>query len=1031
MKKNFSCSIFVRILLATLLPLTLIFSIVLITITKSTFQADTEAAQEKMFFFAQKSAEHIRNRLLGASHVLKLAAQGLAPIADDSDKAREAALDFVEHIFEDSPNVLRIRVYFAPGEDAFGKDGIFAYELHPENGVVVRHPLTLENESDLDLSLPQYAVPLKKGIPYHYSIAVHGGVGQDEFPTYIASTNYPVINNGKVIGCIGMELLYRKMFPLIDQWEADGGHLFFISEKGSILYAADTSLIGRKIDSLNFKPDFLEGMKTAMRQNTSFIKEGFSPVSEKESLICIYPMGLSSGLSQIFISISTPTEVVYRGAMASVRTMILTFLIGLLLFIGCLFGVTRNIVKPIKKLTESANLIANGQFEGALDAFDENRKTRDEVYGLGCSLQKMLKELLNYLKLKSIAMETEHEKIKLAETAAAKDRFFINMSHEIRTPMNVILSVSEILLAGNLTDDHKKLVQDIKVSSEGLLTIINDILDLSRLESGKLPLLPAHHDFRVLVENVCSICKYLAEEKGLDFRVETIGDMPEYLYCDDGRLRQVLLNIIGNAIKFTIEGSVTLIIADEGETLLFNIVDTGIGIQEEDLQYIFEPFRQIDGQEFHNAKGTGLGLSICLNLVDLMGGAITVDSEHGKGSSFHVRISKVIGDGDKVENKVESLSFSFAPGSRILVVDDSASNLRVAREFLKMFGITADTASSGMEAIAMAANSDYDLIFMDHMMSEMGGVETTHRIRALGDRQAKMPIIALTANAIIGNCELLLASGLNDFLAKPIEKVKFQAILAKWLPDNLVIRGKHKAVESDFVFTPAQMAEADGKTDGDGEKVSGVSESMHVLSRVSKLKGFNISLGLNRMAGNMELYVELLGMMVETVPETLEKIDLTLSDGDAASLSMAVHTLKSSLANLGAAELADKGAELEQIANQENFDLFMEKLEPFRKNLEAVIRNLREKLPGGKGEAQRVSAEKGEQSKKALRELRHALTRFDYGKSMKIVTDLSRFDWGEVDNLGIKTVRTHLRHFDYDAAMSELDRSFPEKENTM
>lgn len=1026
MKKKVSLPIFMRILFATLLPLILIFSIVFVTIARTVFQSNTKAAQEEMLLIAEHSAEQIQRNLRNAALVMKLAAKGLASMVEDSPHAREAALKFVEQAFENASNIHRIWIYFEPGEDTFRKDGSFAYKFYLEDGKVVRQSLSLDDEPDLDLSLPQYATPLKEGVPYFSSAAPYRGFGLDERTAYMGIASYPMIRKGKVIGFACMELFYRKSAPLIDEWEAGDSYRFIISEEGTILYAVDASLTGRKIDSLGFEPAVLENMKNAMQQNTSFMGEIISPVSGKESLIYVYPVGLADQVNRLFMYLGIPTEIVYSQAISTLWTIILTFLIGLLLFTGCLFAATRNIVNPIKKLTESANLIAKGQFETALDEFDESRKTRDEVYSLGCSLQKMLKELLDNLKLKNIAMEAAYQKMKMEEAAAAKNRFFSNMSHEIRTPMNVILGMSEILLTGELTGNQKKFVQDIKISSENLLNIVNDILDLSRLESGNLSLLPMHYDFRVLIENICSLSTYLAEKKGLAFRVETVGNTPDYLYGDDGRLGQVLLNILGNAIKFTEKGGVTLFIADKGETLNFNVVDTGIGIRENDMQYLFEPFKQIGESQIRNVKGSGLGLSICLNLVELMGGDIAVDSEYGKGSSFYVTIPKVLGDGGKIACKGEVLPFSFDPRSRVLVVDDSESNLRVAREFLKVFGITADTASSGAEAVTMTANSDYDLIFMDHMMPEMDGVETTHRIRAHGERQAKIPIIALTANAVIGARESLLASGIDDFLAKPIEKIKFQAMLAKWLPENLVIE-KQQIPDSNLESRSTQTAESGGKADG-GEGESNVSRTTRFLANISEIKDLDIPLGLSRMAGNTALYVDLLGMMVDIIPESLKKIDGALSDGITTNLNTEVHTLKGSLANLGAVELAGGAAELEQLGSRGDIDQFVEKIKPFRLKLLAFVHILREKLETGEDEVKLVAPEDQPPLEDSLRALRVALTGLEHEKSMEIITNLARFDWDEVHNLSIKTVCTHIKRFDYDAAMNELLQNYPEAE---
>ena len=1016
MKKILSSSIFVRILLATLLPLILIFSMVIVTITRSVFRASAGAAQEKTLSFSQQSAEQVRGSFIRASGLTMLTAKDLALVADDSDGAREAALQIVKHTLENAPSAYRIRMYFPPGEDAFGTDEVFAHVVYNENGKVVAYPYNLDDDPDFTLDSPAYAMPLKEGLPYHDSVA-HGRFALDKGTTYAASTNYPVIRNGRVIGSIGMGLLYRRSFQFVDQWEADGSYrLLIISDKGTVLYASNADYIDRNIDSLGFAPKFLGSMQKAMGENRAFMKESYSPLFRQESLICIYPVDLPQTTTRVFMYMDTPTELVYANANASVRTVLLTFLAGLALFIGSLFAVTKKIVTPIKDLTENANQIANGRLDVVLGDFGGNGESRDEVHSLGASLQKMLKGLMSNHELKLIAVQAEYEKTKIEEAAATKDRFFANMSHEIRTPMNVILGMAEVLQADNLTPEQRKHLNNIKISSESLLDIINDILDLSRLESGNLPLLPIHYDLRMLLDNVRSLSQYLAEQKGLTFHLETTGDIPDVLYGDDARLRQILLNIVGNGIKFTEKGGVTLAVADKGDTLQLDVVDTGIGIRQEDMPGLFDPFRQIDSPMLRRSKGSGLGLSISRNLVELMGGSITLDSEVGKGSVFHIVIPKIAGDRNLIEKATDTLPVAFDSSARILVVDDSDINLNVAQELLKLLGIAADTALSGAEAIDKLSESEYDLVFMDHMMPEMDGVEATRRIRAIGGRLAKMPIVALTANAVNGSRELFLSAGMDDFLPKPIEKLRLQAILAKWMPDNLVLSENRYGSGSRFRFRSTLLPR---------NSASGPEQPSNILAKVSKLEELDIQLGLSHVAGNRELYEKMLGMIVESIKGALGKISVARTTGDTKTLKEEFHKLKGNLANMGATGLAIQAAELseaEQSSNDE--ERFTVAIERLCQALESFADKLHDILSSRQEAVHRITPEEGRKLEEGLNKLHGALTEFNYTASMEIITNLLLFDWGDDDNRGLEAIHSHIEHFDYDAAAKTLEQVF-------
>ncbi len=593
----------------------------------------------------------------------------------------------------------------------------------------------------------------------------------------------------------------------------------------------------------------------------------------------------------------------------------------------------RRIAEPIRSLSKAVTDIYNSSELDLEKKVDDIHKlpirTKDEIEELYHAVDLTLYRLMEYIELvksrQIIEDQLQTEKLE----NEAKTRFLSNISHEIRTPINAMLGFDEMILREAQDKEILEYALDIKNSGKTLLALINEILDFSKIEAGKMEIIPVEYEVGSLINDIANMTQLRAKDKGLEFVLRVQEDIPHILFGDEIRIKQCIMNMMTNAIKYTDRGKVMLDIGceeyvpeypddnfDENIILKIKVSDTGMGIKDEDMAKLTDAFERLDEKKNRTIEGTGLGINIVCSLLDLMGTKLEAKSTYGVGSEFWFDLKQVVVDREPIgqftqvykDSAISALSYqeSFhAPGASILVVDDMKTNLTVMEGLLKKTMMKIDTALSARKAFELVTMNKYDVIFLDHRMPDIDGIQALHEMEKMVDNLNKgVPVIALTANAISGSREMYLKEGFVNYLSKPVNPAKLEEMILSYLPEYKVTKPGDEGFDTESEKPDKAEKEA--------------------MAELLKARGVDINAAIAR-CGSPTVACDVMKDFRLTIEERADLIEKSAKEGDIKNFTVYVHGLKSSAKAIGAFSLSEKAEFLEKCGLEQDVEKINDK----------------------------------------------------------------------------------------------------------
>ncbi len=744
----------------------------------------------------------------------------------------------------------------------------------------------------------------------------------------------PLYKNDALLGVVGIDLNLAIIEDMINSLQLENSKGLLLGEENNLIH-------------LNTRYELTKAVERS--QELSLILELFQN-SNKETLQKFTWEGnkyfgsltkLDNGMS--YITAISQNEL-FKKLYGQIVLLIISFILVSILTVVLIFFINSKIISPIKIITKTTNRLARGEL-----FIDIPYNSENEIGTLANNIRLMTTQLKEYIEYISEQTKKEREAKEAALTESqinaaasqAKSAFLANMSHEIRTPINAVLGMNEMILREAKDQNILGYSANIKTAGANLLSIVNDILDFSKIEAGKMELLPDNYEMSSLIIDLMNMTRERAQKKGLKYELNISPDFPKTLFGDSIRIKQCILNLLTNAIKYTKEGSVTFTISyqkfDENYiNLNIHIIDTGCGIKSEDMKKLFAPFERIEEEKNRTIEGSGLGISIVRKLLHMMESTLEVQSTYGKGSDFSFTIKQKVIDWTPAGNlnaaykeSIEQMSDYkeklHAPRAHLLFVDDTAMNLDVIKGLLKKTGIKIDTALSGKEALEAVKQNNYDIIFIDHRMPEMDGIETLHAMKKIKDNlSAGKPCIALTANAISGVKKMYLEEGFDDYISKPVNPAKLEELIKQYLPEDYI----EEAPESSVAETYEES-----------------SLSSEFINKMYKIEELDVESALKN-CGSEELLLQTINQYHSSIDEKALELQQFYETEDWKNYEIKVHSLKSTSRLIGALKFSKLAEFLEECANnntiseiRENHKKLIDIFLNFRYILEPLLEN--------------------------------------------------------------------------------------------